>query len=235
MRSLSFLLASSAVLALAACSRPASGVPTAAPAPSGSGREQSPRAEISPLDAAERLLVRRARLDMEVDDPVAFAGRVEATIRRFGGFVAQSTRRSDVGRGRGSAELVLRVPAASLDDALDSLGALGKVRSRSSSADDVTEEVVDLEARAANLRASRDRLRALQERTTSVADVVAVERELARVQGELDSLEARLEYLRRSVALAEVTVSAHPRVRLGPLGIVIGGAARLVAALFVLP
>ena len=185
--------------------------------------------------AQDRLLVRRASLDVEVRDPGAFAERARALTERLGGFVAHSSRTGNGDPDDGHVQLVLRIPSDSLDAALDSLGALGKVRSRMVSSDDVTEQVVDLEARVTNLRASRDRLRQLVGQATAVADVVAVERELTRVQGELDALEARLEYLRGAVSLAEVTVTARPALRLGPLGLLFGGVFRLIGALFVLP
>ena len=224
--------ACAALLALAACTR-SSNAPSS-PIPARAGGEQS-SVDADRARAQDRLLVRRASLDVEVRDPTQFAERARSLTERLGGFVAHSSRTGNGDPDDGQVQLVLRVPSDSLDTALDSLGALGKVRSRTVSSDDVTEEVVDLQARVTNLRASRDRLRQLVGQATAVADVVAVERELTRVQGELDALEARLDYLRRSVTLAEITVTARPALRLGPLGLLLGGVFRLIGALFVLP
>jgi hypothetical protein len=227
------LVACAVLLALAACTRAGSAPSSPVQARAGGGEAWSVGAD--GIRAQDRLLVRRASLDVEVRDPTQFAERARTLTERLGGFVAHSSRTGNGDPDDGQVQLVLRLPSDSLDAALDSLGALGKVRSRMVSSDDVTEQVVDLQARVTNLRASRDRLRQLVGQATAVADVVAVERELTRVQGELDALEARLEYLRSSVSLAEITVTARPALRLGPLGLLFGGVFRLVGALFVLP
>jgi hypothetical protein len=176
----------------------------------------------------DRLLVRRAELVIEVERPADVQPRATALASALGGYVQSATTAE---RG---VHLVLRVPATSLDATLDSLGRLGHVESRTVSADDVTEQAIDLEARVTSLRAARDRLRELQGRAAAVAELVAAEGELARVQGELDSMEGRLKLLRSSVALAEVRLQARQRLVLGPLGILFAGLGRLVGKLFVI-
>lgn len=209
------------LLATAACSRAAetaSVAPETAAGSIGGGGEAR----------GERLLARRASIAVTVDDVARGRERATAVAGALGGHVQHATSSSD-----GRADLVLRVPAARLDAALDSMAALGDERRRTVGADDVTEESVDLDARLANLRALRDRLRQHLERATTVADVIAVERELARVQSELDALEARRAALRSSVAMARLEVALERRVVLGPLGLVLAGALRLVGKLFV--
>ena len=131
------------------------------------------------------------------------------------------------------AHYVLRVPPDRLDALMDSVAALGDVDTRSVSVEDVTDQMVDVEARLATLRASRDRLRQLMERSTTVSDVIAVERELARVQGELESLQARLDLLQKQVALSELVVRLKQRRVLGPLGFVAVGLGQLLEKLFI--
>jgi hypothetical protein len=131
------------------------------------------------------------------------------------------------------ADYLLRVPSDRLEALMDSTAALGKVKARTLSAEDVTEQVIDAEARLGALRASRDRLRQLLERGSAVADVVTVERELARVQGELESLEGRLNALRGQVAMSELSVRLGRRQVPGPLGLVVLGAGALIKKLFI--
>ena len=90
------------------------------------------------------------------------------------------------------------------------LGDLGTVISVSITAQDVTTQVVDLDARIGVLQTSIDRLKSLQAQATSVTDLVAVESELANRQGELDSLTAQRGYLGQQVAMSTVTVSLSP-------------------------
>ena len=177
---------------------------------------------------ATRLLVRRAALDVVVTDVARAAARAQSVAVATGGYVERGQ------RDERSASFTLRVPEGSLDAVLDSLATLGTVASRTVSAEDVTEQAIDLDARLKDLIASRDRLRQLHDRATTVAEVVAVERELSRVQGEVDSLEGRLKHLRGSAALAEVQVSIRQKVVLGPLGVVAQALGTVIAKLFVI-
>jgi predicted nucleic acid-binding Zn-ribbon protein len=176
----------------------------------------------------EPQLLRRGSMDVEVEKLSDAQARLERAVASLAGQVARLEAREG-----SRAEYSLRVPAARLDALMDSAAAVGKVESRTVTVQDVTEQVIDTEARLSALRASRDRLRQLLDRASSVQDVVAVERELARVQGDVESLEARLTALRGQVRLSELSVSLHQRPVLGPLGLLLAGAATLVTKLFV--
>ncbi len=89
----------------------------------------------------------------------------------------------------------------------DQVAALGTVRNRGASADDVTEVVVDLDARIRSLEASVTRLQELVGRAGSVADIAAVERELSNRQAELESLKSQRLQLAGAVERATLTVS----------------------------
>lgn len=183
----------------------------------------------APSSAETRVLVRKAALNVEVEKLGAAIEAATALTTRAGGYVESSQQRSE-----GSARLVLRVPSISLDGTLDSLGRIGKVKSRSITATDVTEQARDLDARVATLRATRDRLRQLLERAASVSDIAAVETQLSRVQQDLESLEGRLKSLRTDVALSELNLEIDQRHVLGPLGLVAAGLAWVVEKLFIL-
>lgn len=177
---------------------------------------------------ANRLLVRRAALDVIVADVVRAAARAQSVLVGSGGYVERAQ------RSERSASFTLRVPAASLDAVLDSLSTLGKVATRTVSAEDVTEQSIDLDARLQALIVTRDRLRELQLKATTVADVIAVQRELSQVQGEVDSLEGRLKHLRSTASLANVELSVRQKVILGPLGVVAQALGTVIAKLFVI-
>jgi uncharacterized protein DUF4349 len=210
------------LLLSAACSTMYRGTPVPAPdaVPAGAVSSEMP---ISPDEARSpagqagvaRLLIRRASMLLDdVKDPELVARRVTMVTA--------------------SLHIKVRVPAATLEDAMDSVATLGHVEKRQISADDVTEQVVDLGARVATRRAIRDRLRALLERAASISEIITVERELARVQGELDVLERRLEYLRGSASMAELSVDARIKVRPGPITRVVMQTGRLLEKLFIL-
>jgi predicted nucleic acid-binding Zn-ribbon protein len=79
---------------------------------------------------------------------------------------------------------------------VEQVEALGEVRYRDRTAEDVTDQVTDVEARVATQRASIARLRVLLDDAADLRDVVTLEGELARREADLDSL------LRRQAAPA---------------------------------
>ena len=176
-----------------------------------------------------RMLIRRASMQLEVENPVGISSRVSDIAARLGGYVERSRESST-----GGVEMTVRVPEPSLEQAMEAVSQLGQVKRRDISADDVTERVVDLNARAGTLRAMRDRLRELLARAESISSIITVEQELARVQAELDSIERRLEYLRGNAALAELGVAADRKRILGPIGALLVGTGRLIGKLFVI-
>lgn len=210
------------LLSVAGCasnSPPPPPVPLQAPAPREGGSQQLP----------ERLLVRRAELELTAREPDSIAPRATEIVRTAGGYVASSV----VAEGR-RLRMSLRVPSPALEPTLAALSALAEVERREISALDVTDQVFDLEARLQNLRAVRDRLRQHLQRATAVGDVVQVERELTRVQGDIEVLEGRLKRLREDTALSQITLDVHQKRVLGPIGQLLAGVAWLISKLFVI-
>ncbi|MFF2527208.1 DUF4349 domain-containing protein [Streptomyces liangshanensis] len=150
-------------------------------------------------------VIRTAQLAVEVKD----AGKALATARSVvlgaGGLVEkESTER--VEDDHVSTTVVLRVPQGAYDGVLRELAGTGKLLSRTASAKDVTDEVVDVESRVASQRVSVARVRELMDQATKLSDVVQLEGELSRRQADLESLLARQSSLKNRTTLATVTL-----------------------------
>jgi hypothetical protein len=152
----------------------------------------------------EPALIRTAGMTVVVRDVAGRAAEAESAVRAAGGAVAGDDR-----SGAGSdahATLVLKVPPGRMDALLDQLGDLGTEQSRTSSTQDVTEDVADIGSRVATMQASIARVRAILSRAEKIGDVVAVEGELSRRTTELESLQARQRALAGQVDLATITL-----------------------------
>ena len=174
-----------------------------------------------------RSVIQQAGLVLVSDSLARVHRRADSLTVSLGGYVeAAELRESDL-------HMTLRVPAASLNPVLDHLSTMGRVKRRTVRRQDVTAQVVDVEARLGTLRTVRDRLRGYLAQAAATTDLVTIERELARVQGEIDQLEAHQRMLSTRVELAELRLDARrPRI-LGPLGWLISGVATLIEKLFV--
>lgn len=173
----------------------------------GARQEPSPAKQDAqpPEQVQERKLVQTARIDMTVDDTVKAVAGARSVATANQGFTGQEETRND------RASLTLRVPADKFDVALRQLGELGTVRSQHKQADDVTEQVVDLEARLSTQRESVTRMRALLARASSVSEIAQIEGELTRRQADLESLQGRRDTLAGKVALSTVTLTMAER------------------------
>jgi len=155
----------------------------------------------------DRQIIKTGEVTVEVDNVAASLGRVRALANELGGYVGGS----QAGTLEDSASLTLRIPADRFEDALTRLHELGgKVLSESTREEDVTSQIVDLDARIKNLQASERQYRALVERAAAVDDILAVQTRLDAVRGEIEQLSAQLEQLSGQAGLSTLTVTLSP-------------------------
>jgi hypothetical protein len=125
----------------------------------------------------------------------------------LGGHVADEESRSDTHGRLDRVDLTLRVPATRFEEALDQLSALGTVRNRQQSVEDVTTQVIDNQARVKAQAASVASIERLLARATTIAEIMSVERQLSSRQAELDSLEQQQKWLADQTSLSTIQLS----------------------------
>lgn len=171
---------------------------------------QKPGAEQqAPVQAElqQRAIIYTATLSLQVDDVRAKANQALDIASGLGGVVGSEKR----GLSGSFAEsvIVLRVPSDQFNRALTELAKLGTETARSVQTQDVTEQLVDLDARILTQRASVDRVRALLARAQTIGEIVSIESELTRREADLDSLEKRKASVASMVAMSTITVEIH--------------------------
>ena len=108
--------------------------------------------------------------------------------------------------------LIVRIPAARLNDALEQVGKLGEITSRTIKGTDVTEEMMDLDIRVRTNEETRNRLAELLKKSDKVEDLLKVEKEMQRVVEELELIKGRIKYLSHAVAYSTLTVELNSPV-----------------------
>jgi hypothetical protein len=179
----------------------------------GSGTRTSAR--VVPIT---RAVVYHGTITVRVKDVAAAVVRAEGFANGVDGLVYAEETSSEPGRKSASnATMTLKVPPSEFRPVLTQLGALGKQLSRAQTAEDVTSQAVDIEARLRSQRASVARLRALIEKATTVGAVVQVESELSQREADLEALEAQQKKLGELVDLATINVNfVAPDVKVAP-------------------
>ncbi|ESP88496.1 hypothetical protein K933_08552 [Candidatus Halobonum tyrrellensis G22] len=183
---------------------------TAAADATGAGGEEGTAGDATgaQVQRQDRQLIRTATVRLRVDDYEAARANLTELAASTGGYVSESTENVNGEGNRTWTEgrVVLRVPAGNYSGAMEAVTAQGEVVSRTEGTQDVTEQVVDLQARLDSLEAERDRLRELYQRANDTEEVLAVQRELSDVQTEIERVEARLQSLQRRVTYSTITV-----------------------------
>ncbi|MGH9271497.1 MAG: DUF4349 domain-containing protein, partial [Ilumatobacteraceae bacterium] len=104
------------------------------------------------------------------------------------------------------ATLVLSIPPGELPAMADALDEVGTLTSFDQLAEDVAEQLADLDSRIANLRASVERVRALLAEAVDIDGIVRLEAELTARETELEQLLAGQRQLGDRVAMSTLTV-----------------------------
>jgi len=225
MRKLALLIAAPLVL-IAACSAASTttqgrGPEVGAPAPGAvdSGSGFSVNAASAPdkgiptvVVSADRNLILTAKIDMRSKDPWATSDRAQAIASGLGGDVLNLTQ-SGSGDTR-SASLTIRVPSSRFADALQQLRTLeGEVQTSGVSAQDVTDQFVDLQARLAAKQAEEQRYIAILNRANTIDDILKVDASLSNVRtqieqltGQINSIKQRTDYSTISMSISTIAV-----------------------------
>ncbi|MCF0077154.1 DUF4349 domain-containing protein [Streptomyces lomondensis] len=182
-----------------------SGAQEAAPGRAGSGAGSGSRATAPPKLTASHI-IRTASLTVQVKDVPKALAEARAGTENAGGYVGNETTTRD-GEGRERTRVVLRVPVDKYDEVLADLEGTGRLLDRSAKAEDVTDQVVDVESRIRSQRASVARIRELMDQATKLSDVVTLEGELSSRQADLEALLARQASLKDRTSLATITLS----------------------------
>ncbi len=168
----------------------------------------------------ERMIIYTVEMSLIVKDTSTALEQIESLATEMGGFVSDSSSWKEESQLR--ARVSLRVPAASLDEALAQIRDLAlDIESESRSSQDVTEDFTDLEAQLRNRQVYEQELLELltarREATGKTEDLLEVYRELVRIRGEIEQIQGRMNYLSNLSALATVNLNLTPDVLAQPV------------------
>jgi hypothetical protein len=157
---------------------------------------------------ATRMIVRTAEISLVVDDVAVVLDQVAELAEGFGGYVVSSTRWKEEERLVGI--ITIRVPAEDFDDTMEALRGLAvEVTHEDTSAQDVTEEYIDLSARLHNLEVTEEQLLRLMEKAEKVEDMLNIQRELSNTRGEIEQTKGRMQYLELTSATSLIRVQLN--------------------------
>lgn len=169
------------------------------------------------LTLLEEKLVYYCNLDIETLDYPSTMSSIRDTIASHGGII-QSESESDSGEEwyyenyrKTSATmhnyLEVRIPSENYDSFLSELDGVGKIISKSTRVDNISQRYYDTTSQIEALKIQEKNLLAMMEKCETIEDMIAVEQRLSEVQYQLSDLQTSRRYMDMDVAYSYVNIN----------------------------
>lgn len=165
----------------------------------------------------ERLIVRNGSINMVVEDPRTVRRQIDAWVANMtsaGAFVVASDER-DSENSFPVVYMAIRVPPEQFDATMNWLASLalsGFTPIRTETAQDVTEEYIDLQTRLETMIMARDRLLEFMQNAETTSELLQLEAQITNREKEIEALHGRIQYLEQSNALSLIEIELRPFV-----------------------
>jgi hypothetical protein len=157
-----------------------------------------------------RDVIQHATLGVRTKHVGAALARVRVLVAGVQGIVADEHTETGLRGGARRSTLTLRVPAPTFATTLEDIDELGRVTTQEVTTEDVSTQVVDVEARIVSAERTLERIRDLLDEATDFSDVLSLESELARREADLASLKAQQAYLEDQTSLSTIVLTLLP-------------------------
>ena len=154
-----------------------------------------------------RKVIYNADVTLESTDFDAAQQAVLEAVETHGGYLSHSDLSGSAEDQDRFLNLTVRVPAAEYRSLLTALGNSANLLNASESADDITADYIDVQARLTALEAQRDRLNELADQAQTTADLLEIESQLSDVQYQIESYTQQQRWMDDQVDYSTVEVS----------------------------
>ncbi|MCD6367193.1 MAG: DUF4349 domain-containing protein [Bacteroidales bacterium] len=153
----------------------------------------------------EAKVIKTGNVKIEVEDYTAALKKIKATIAKYHGTIMNENE-SSYSYGIEN-NLTIRMKSNLFDTLLNQITDGQKVVSKDISAQDVTEEFVDIQTRLKSKKGVRDRYSELLKQAKTINEIVTVEEQLRRIQEEIEAKEGRLKYLTNRTQFSTINLT----------------------------
>jgi len=157
----------------------------------------------------EQKVISTGNVQLRSDDVGQAIFDVRKVVDGYRGTIAEDDTETDDDGAPLRSRMVVRIPTADFDHAMTELEKVATLVSSKRQSQDVTTQVLDMDARVESQRRSIDRIQVLFDHATSIKDIVSIESELSRRQADLESLESQQRYLADQTSMSTITLSVE--------------------------
>ncbi len=186
----------------------------------GSGGAQPSGGSAIPVTPQTGAQIKRAELTVQLTS-VQFRSAVAQATQlpgSVGGFVqsSQVSGGAPIDEKRNEprfAVVVMRVPSARFDDVRGRLGGLGKLTSENISGEEVSAQLVDMQARTTSLLLQEEAYKKLFNAATKIQDIITVQERLTEVRTQIEQISAQKANLGNQVAMSTITLNLQEKIK----------------------
>lgn len=175
-------------------------------------------------DAADRLVIKNASLEIVVDDPEESMDTIARLAESMDGYVVSANLYQNVlsnGLEVPRASITIRVPAEKLNEALASIEAQSdrEPLNKNIQSQDITSEYTDLQSRLRNLEAAEEQLIEIMNKATRTEDVLNVFNQLTQIREQIEVIKGQIKYYDQSVQLSSISVELIANEAVQPISV----------------
>ena len=157
-------------------------------------------------------IIKTANYKFQVDNVESSTKSIEKLVQQHQAFIADMnlvTTSSEI-----SNSLIIRVPSKTFEKLIEDLGKEALFTNfKRISAEDVTEEFIDIESRLKTKKEVRDRyVDILKNKAKTVEEVLKAEEQIRILQEEIEAKEGRLKFLQSRVSMSTINLEIYQRV-----------------------
>jgi hypothetical protein len=181
--------------------------------------------DVNDITLLEEKLVYKCDLSIETTEYDSTISYIKDTISKYNGII-QTEQENDSSynwyysdyvktSGTMSDYLEVRVPSEDYSSFIDDLGGTGKIVSKTTNVENISQEYYDTSSSIEALKIEQKRLLEMMESCTEIDDMIAVEQRLSEVESELSKLTTNLKYMDTDVAYSYVNISVEEVIEYG--------------------
>ena len=153
----------------------------------------------------DRKVIYTASITIEVSNIESTITSINSITIKHGGFVENLSTHG--GTNYPQANMTIRVPQEHYESTITSLKKLGLAVSHNAGIEDVSSQVIDINARLKSLYTQETSLRNLLGDAESISDILSIESELTRIRSEIERFEGQMNFLQGRIDMSSIYIS----------------------------
>ncbi|MCP2026357.1 putative nucleic acid-binding Zn-ribbon protein [Flavobacterium sp. HSC-32F16] len=156
----------------------------------------------------EQKIIKQASLRFETNDLEETYKQIQTAVKQSQGKVQNDSEGKDYGTLYRN--ITIRVPSQNFDNFINTISkGVSYFERKEITAEDVTEQYIDLTTRLKNKRKLEERYLQILQKATKISEILEIEKQISIIREEIEAKEGQLKYLESRVSESTVTIEFY--------------------------